>query len=61
MKQHEKKLLDELCQVMMQLNSPMTVVFDGKEKDPPEPLRRNLLSMEAIAKLHLGPNLRFWR
>jgi predicted RNA-binding protein with PIN domain len=48
MKQQEKDLLEGLYQAMMQLHSPMTVVFDGREKDPPEPLRRNLLSMNIV-------------
>jgi uncharacterized protein len=48
MKEQEKSLLQKLYQTMMQLNSPMTVVFDGREKDPPEALRRNLRSMNIV-------------
>lgn len=48
MKDHERNLLESLYQAMMQLHSPMTVVFDGREKDPPEALRRNLLSMNIV-------------
>jgi predicted RNA-binding protein with PIN domain len=48
MKEQERSLLEKLYQTMTQLNSPMTVVFDGREKDPPEALRRNLQSMNII-------------
>lgn len=48
MKQQEKELLEGLYQTMIELRSPMTVVFDGREKDPPEALRRNLLSMNIV-------------
>ncbi|MGH2612865.1 MAG: NYN domain-containing protein [Rhabdochlamydiaceae bacterium] len=48
MKEQERSLLEKLYQTMTQLNSPMTVVFDGREKDPPEALRRNLRSMNIV-------------
>lgn len=48
MKNQERHLLESLYQAMMQLRSPMTVVFDGREKDPAEALRRHLLSMTII-------------
>jgi predicted RNA-binding protein with PIN domain len=48
MKEQERSLLEKLYQTMTQLNSPMTVVFDGREKDPPEALRRNLKSMNIV-------------
>ncbi|MBP7074941.1 MAG: NYN domain-containing protein [Rhabdochlamydiaceae bacterium] len=48
MKEQEKSLLEKLYQTMTQLDSPMTVVFDGREKDPPEALRRNLKSMNIV-------------
>ena len=48
MKEREKKLLEKLYQAMVQLRSPLTVVFDGREKDPPQALRRNLLAMNIV-------------
>lgn len=48
MKEQERSLLHKLHQTMTHLNSPMTVVFDGREKDPPEALRRNLKAMSII-------------
>ena len=48
MKEQERALLEKLYLTMTRLNSPMTVVFDGREKDPPEALRRNLLSMSIV-------------
>lgn len=48
MKEQERSLLEKLYQTMIQLRSPMTVVFDGREKDPPEALRRNLQAMNIV-------------
>ncbi len=48
MKEQERSLLEKLFQTMTHLKSPMTVVFDGREKDPPEALRKNLLSMSIV-------------
>ena len=48
MKEQERTLLEKLFQTMTHLNSPMTVVFDGREKDPPEALRRNLRAMNIV-------------
>jgi predicted RNA-binding protein with PIN domain len=48
MKEEERSLLEKLYQTMTRLNSPMTVVFDGREKDPPVALRRNLLAMNIV-------------
>lgn len=48
MKAQERALLEKLYQTMAHLNSPMTVVFDGREKDPPEATLRNLLAMNIV-------------
>jgi predicted RNA-binding protein with PIN domain len=48
MKEQERALLQKLYQTMTHLNSPMTVVFDGREKNPPEALLRNLQSMSIV-------------
>lgn len=48
MKEQERSLLQKLYLTMTQLNSPMTVVFDGREVDPPEALRKNLKAMNIV-------------
>lgn len=48
MKEQERALLQKLYLTMTQLNSPMTVVFDGREIDPPEALRKNLKAMNIV-------------
>jgi uncharacterized protein len=48
MKEQERALLQKLYLTMTQLNSPMTVVFDGREVDPPEALRKNLKAMNIV-------------
>jgi predicted RNA-binding protein with PIN domain len=48
MKEQEKALLEKLFHTMTHLGSPMTVIFDGREKDPPEALRRNLRAMNIV-------------
>src|SRR3569832_1913777 len=48
MKEQERSLLEKLYQTMLDLRSPMTVVFDGREKDPPEALRCNLHAMNIV-------------
>jgi predicted RNA-binding protein with PIN domain len=48
MKEQERSLLEKLYQTMTHLREPMTVVFDGREKDPPEALRRNLKDMNIV-------------
>ena len=48
MREQERELLEKLYQTMRHLKSPMTVVFDGREKDPPEALLRNLRSMKIV-------------
>lgn len=48
MRAQERSLLEKLYQTMTSLNSPMTVVFDGREKDPPEALQRNLRAMNIV-------------
>ncbi|MBS0648424.1 MAG: NYN domain-containing protein [Verrucomicrobia bacterium] len=52
MKQNEKKLLTALGRSIILLKYPATVVFDGREKDPPEALRRNLDSLAMIYTPH---------
>ncbi len=52
MKQNERKLLFALNQSIILLNYQATVVFDGREKDPPEALRRNLDSLALIYTPH---------
>jgi predicted RNA-binding protein with PIN domain len=48
MRKQEKILLQKLYQSMTLLKSPMTIVFDGKIKDPPEAIKENLLEMNLI-------------
>ncbi len=48
MKEQERSLLQKLYLTMTQLNSPMTVVFDGREVDPPEALRKNMKAMNIV-------------
>ena len=48
LKKEERNLLETLCTLMTRLQSPLTVVFDGREKDPPEPLLRNLRALRII-------------
>jgi predicted RNA-binding protein with PIN domain len=52
MKQNEKKLLTALNRSIILLKYQATVVFDGREKDPPEALRRNLDSLAMIYTPH---------
>ena len=48
MKQNERKLLMALNESITLLKYQATLVFDGREKDPPEALRRNLDSLAMI-------------
>ena len=48
LKQEERNLLEMLCSLMTRLNVLLTVVFDGREKDPPEPLLRNLRALRIV-------------
>jgi len=48
MREQERELLLKLYKTMQHLGSQMTVVFDGREKDPPEALLRNLRSMKIV-------------
>jgi uncharacterized protein len=52
MKQNEKRLLAALNRSIVLLKYQATVVFDGREKDPPEALRRNLNSLSLIYTPH---------
>jgi len=52
MKQNERKLLSALNRSITLLKYQVTVVFDGREKDPPEALRRNLDSLAMIYTPH---------
>ena len=52
MKQNERKLLAALNQSIILLNYKATVVFDGREKDPPEALRRNFDALALIYTPH---------
>jgi len=53
MKQNERKLLASLNQSIILLKYQATVVFDGREKDPPEALRRNFDALALIYTPHL--------
>ena len=52
MKQNERKLLAALNQSIILLKYQATVVFDGREKDPPEALRRNFDALALIYTPH---------
>ena len=52
MRQNERKILLALNASITQLNYSVTVVLDGREKDPPEALRRNLDSLALIYTPH---------
>jgi predicted RNA-binding protein with PIN domain len=52
MKQNERKLLAALNRSIILLKYQVTVVFDGREKDPPEALRRNLDSLALVYTPH---------
>jgi predicted RNA-binding protein with PIN domain len=52
MKQNERKLLTVLNESITLLKYQVTIVFDGREKDPPEALRRNLDSLSMIYTPH---------
>jgi hypothetical protein len=52
MKQNERKLLAALNRSVTDRKYQVTVVFDGREKDPPEALRRNLDSLALIYTPH---------
>jgi len=52
MKQNERKLLAALNQSILLLRYQATVVFDGREKDPPEALRRNFDALALIYTPH---------
>ncbi len=52
MKQNERKLLEALNRSITLLKYQVTIVFDGREKDPPEALRRNLDSLAMIYTAH---------
>jgi predicted RNA-binding protein with PIN domain len=52
MKQNERKLLSTLNQSIILLKYNATVVFDGREKDPPEALRRNFDALALIYTPH---------
>ncbi len=52
MKQNERKLLAALNQSIILLRYQATVVFDGREKDPPEALRRNFDALALIYTPH---------
>jgi uncharacterized protein len=52
MRQNERKLLTALNHSLILLNYNATIVFDGREKDPPEALRRNLDSLAIIYTPH---------
>ncbi|HEX2580053.1 MAG TPA: NYN domain-containing protein [Rhabdochlamydiaceae bacterium] len=52
MKQNERKLLAALNHSITLLRYQATVVFDGREKDPPEALRRNFDALALIYTPH---------
>ncbi len=52
MKQNERKLLSALNQAIILLKYHATAVFDGREKDPPEALRRNFDALALIYTPH---------
>lgn len=52
MKAHERKLLSALNQSIILSKYQATVVFDGREKDPPEALRRNFDALALIYTPH---------
>lgn len=52
MKQNERKLLASLNQSIILLKYQATVVFDGREKDPPEALWRNFDALALIYTPH---------
>jgi predicted RNA-binding protein with PIN domain len=52
MRQNERKLLSSLNQSIILLKYHATVVFDGREKDPPEALRRNFDALALIYTPH---------
>jgi predicted RNA-binding protein with PIN domain len=52
MKENERKLLLALNQAITRAKYSVTIIFDGREKDPPEALRRNLDSLTMIYTPH---------
>jgi predicted RNA-binding protein with PIN domain len=52
MKDNERKLLAALNRSMLLLKYQATIVFDGREKDPPEALRKNFDSLAMIYTPH---------
>jgi predicted RNA-binding protein with PIN domain len=48
MRQNERKILLALNEAILRLGYLVTVILDGREKDPPEALRRNLSSLSLI-------------
>ena len=52
MRQNERKILLALNEAITRLSYSVTVVLDGREKDPPEALRRNLDSLALIYTPH---------
>jgi uncharacterized protein len=52
MKDNERKLLLALNNSLILLKYDATIVFDGREKDPPEALRKNLDSLAMIYTPH---------
>lgn len=52
MRQQERKILSALNRSITELNYSVTIVFDGREKDPPEAVRRNLDSLVLIYTPH---------
>lgn len=52
MRQNERKILLALNQAISQFKYSATIVLDGREKDPPEAVRRNLDSLALIYTPH---------
>jgi uncharacterized protein len=48
MRQNERKILTALNEAILQMNYSVTVILDGREKDSPEAVRRNLDSLALI-------------
>lgn len=48
LRQNERKILLALNEAIVRLGYLVTVILDGREKDPPEALRRNLGSLALI-------------
>lgn len=48
LRQNERNILTSLNEAILQLNYSVTVILDGREKDPPEAVRRNLDSLALI-------------